>query len=52
MLNSPSLVPIATCPTLLTATALHCWFGGSKDKDEPPKILLIFPGFELTIPTC
>ena len=49
-LTVPSLVPMITCPALLVATALACWFGGKVDKVEAPPILNFLPGFSLITP--
>jgi hypothetical protein len=50
MVNSPKFVATATCPFLLVATDLLCWFGGSNDKVEAPIILFFFPATALIIP--
>ena len=50
MLNSPSFVPIATCPALLTAMALLCLLGVKRDKVEAPLKILFFPCFSLMVP--
>jgi hypothetical protein len=50
MLTNPSLQPITTCPALLTAIALACWFGGKSDNDEAPPILNFLPATVLITP--
>ncbi len=50
MLSYPSLVPIATCPDLLTAMALLCLLGDNKESVDAPLNILFFPCLSLITP--
>ncbi len=50
ILISPSFVPIAIWPALLTAMARLCLLGVRRDKVEAPLNILFFPCFSLMTP--